>query len=133
MVTHAFGAAVNLNQFTSISYYIRFAPSTATDGAGNAGALEIDWVPSADGWPSTANPPEAYVTFPSGNTNWMHVSMPINAAANANLASVEGIGFKIQQVRIGANLTGTTTFWLDNIILSGPVSLPVSGRRKLSN
>jgi hypothetical protein len=50
---------LNLNQFTSISYDIRFAPSRATDGAGNVGALEIDWIPTADGWPSTANPPEA--------------------------------------------------------------------------
>ncbi|HVM48927.1 MAG TPA: DUF5060 domain-containing protein [Candidatus Acidoferrum sp.] len=120
MVTHSFGANLNLTQFTSISYDILFDASTATDGYGNVGAIEIDWIPAADGWPSTPNPPLATLSFAAGNTNWMHVTVPLSAAGNSKLTAVSGIGFKLQQKRTGANLSGTTTFKLDNIILGAP-------------
>jgi len=71
MVTHAFGTTLNLNQYTAISYDIHFASSSATDGAGKYGAVEVDWVPTADGWPSTPNPGQASTSFLSGNTNWI--------------------------------------------------------------
>jgi hypothetical protein len=119
MVTRALGATLNLNQFAVVSYDIQFAASSATDGAGNFGAIEVDWVPASVGWPSTPNSPQSDVVFAGGNTNWIHVSMPVSAAGNTNLNAVNGIGFKIRQASTGANLTGTTTFWLDNIILSG--------------
>jgi hypothetical protein len=47
------------------------------------------------------------------------VSLPLNASGNAKLSVVTGIGFKLQQNKTGADLTGTTTFYLDNIILGG--------------
>src|SRR5881394_576330 len=47
MVTHAFGTTLNLNQYTAISYDIHFAASSATDGAGRFGAVEVDWIPTA--------------------------------------------------------------------------------------
>jgi hypothetical protein len=119
MVTRPFGAPLDLNQYASVSYDILFEPSSATDGSGSFGALEIDWIPAADGWPSTPNPLQALVSFASGNTNWIHVTMPLNASANTKLASVSGIGFKIQQSRTGSNLSGTTAFRMDNIILCG--------------
>jgi len=127
MVTHALGATLNLNQFASVSFDIHFDSSSATDGAGHFGAVEIDWVPAADGWPSTPNAPQAFVDFASGNTNWIHATMPINAASISKLSAVIGMGFKIQQTRTGANLTGTTTFWIDNIILTGLVTTPIVG------
>ena len=119
MVTRLFGATLNLNQYASVSYDILFEPSSATDGSGSLGALEIDWIPAADGWPSTPNPPQAIVSFASGNTNWIHVTLPLNGSTNTKLASVSGIGFKIQQSRTGSNLSGTTAFRMDNIILCG--------------
>ena len=127
MVTHAFGTTLNLNQYTAISYDIHFAASSATDGAGKYGAVEVDWIPTADGWPSTPNPGQASTTFISGNTNWIHVAMPVNVGGVTKLSSVSGIGFKMQQSRTGANLSGTTRFWIDNIILSGFIIPPVSG------
>jgi hypothetical protein len=119
MVTHAFAGASNLNQYTTVNFDIRFDSASATDGHGSFGALEIDWVPQADGWASTPNPPQAYTAFPTSNTNWVHVSMPLNAGGNPKLSAVTGIGFKLQQNKTGSDLTGTTTFYLDNIILSG--------------
>ena len=127
MLTHAFGATLNLNQYSAISFDIHFDASSATDGAGKFGALEVDWIPTSDGWPSTPNPGQASTTFPSGNTNWIHAALPVNVAGVAKLSAVSGIGFKMQQSRTGANLSGTTRFWIDNIILSGFITPPVSG------
>lgn len=118
MVTHSFnnGDVLNLNNYTNISFDIKFEATSATDGAGNYGAVEVDWVPQSDGWPSTPNT-QAYQSFASGNNNWQHVSLALNASANTKLSAVRGLGFKLQQNKTGANLVGTTTFWLDNIIL----------------
>lgn len=117
MVTHGFnGDVLNLNNYTNISFDIKFDPNSATDGAGSYGAIEVDWIPQSDGWPSTPNT-QAYQTFASGNNNWQHVSLALSASANTKLSAVTGIGFKLQQNKTGANLTGTTAFWMDNIIL----------------
>ena len=118
MVTHSFnnGDVLDLNGYTNISFDIKFDPSSATDGAGNYGAIEVDWVPQSDGWPSTPNT-QAYQVFAAGNNGWQHVSLALNASANTKLSAVRGLGFKIQQNKTGGNLSGTTTFWMDNIIL----------------
>jgi hypothetical protein len=117
MVTHSFnGDVLNLNNYTNISFDIKFDPTSATDGAGSYGAVEVDWVPQSDGWPSTPNT-QAYQTFATGNNDWQHVSLAISASANPKLASVTSMGFKLQQNKTGSNVSGTTTFWLDNIIL----------------
>ena len=43
-VTRAFnnGTVLNLNIFTSVSFDIRFATNSATDGKGSNGAVEVD-------------------------------------------------------------------------------------------
>ncbi len=118
MVTRRFnnGDVLNLNNYTNISFDIKFDPNSATDGAGSYGAIEVDWVPQSDGWPSTPNT-QAYQSFASGNNGWQHVSLALSASANSKLSAVTAIGFKLQQNKTGANLTGTTAFWMDNIIL----------------
>ena len=118
MVTRSFnnGDVLNLNNYTNISFDIKFDPTSATDGAGSWGAVEVDWVPSNEGWPSTPNT-QAYQTFAVGNNGWQHVSLAISASASPALSSVSGMGFKIQQNKTGSNLSGTTTFWMDNLIL----------------
>lgn len=117
MVTHSFnGDVLNLNNYTNISFDIKFDPSSATDGAGSYGAIEVDWIPQSDGWPSTPNT-QAYQTFATGNNDWQHVSLTLSASANTKLSAVTGMGSKIQQNKTGSNLTGTTMFWIDNIIL----------------
>ena len=118
MVTHMFnnGDTLDLNNYTNISFDIKFDGTTATDASGNYGALEVDWVPQSDGWPSTPNT-QAYQTFTNGNNNWQHVSLAISASANTKLSAVRGLGLKLQQNKTGSNLSGTTTFWIDNIIL----------------
>lgn len=127
MVTRSLTNGINLNNYDTLSFDIQFAPTSATNGNESFGALEIDWTPQSAGWPSIPNPPEAITTFSSGNTNWIHVVMPINASGISNLTTVNAIGFKIQQDRTGANLSGATAFWLDNIILTSVVNSPVTG------
>jgi hypothetical protein len=126
-VTRAFnnGTTLNLNLFATVSFDIMFATNSATDGNGSYAAVEVDAVPQDQGWPSTSL--AIYTSSTANGNGWMHVSLPVSAAGNTNLAAVTGIGFKIQQSWTGSNLAGTTIFWLDNIILSGFGDPPVSG------
>jgi Domain of unknown function (DUF5060) len=126
-VTRAFnsGTVLNLGNFSSVSFDIMFASNSATDGKGSSGAVEVDAIPQSVGWPNTAL--AIYTSAVTNGNGWIHVSLPVNAAGNANLNAVTGIGFKIQQSETGANLSGATTFWLDNIIFSGYTVPPVTG------
>jgi hypothetical protein len=122
-VTRAFnnGAVLNLGAFSMVSFDIMFASNSATDGDGSYGAVEVDCVPQGVNWPSTAL--AIYTSEVANGNGWIHVSLPVTT----NLAAT-GIGFKIQQSWTGANLSGTTTFWLDNIIFSAYTNTaPVTG------
>ena len=118
MVNHRFpnSAVLNLVDYTNISFDIRFAPSSATDGSGRFGGVEVDWTPQSEGWPSTGL---GTAFFYATNSNWVHVEMPFDASTVPKLSAVTHVGFKIQQNATGAALTGTTMFWMDNIILHG--------------
>ncbi|HEY1787904.1 MAG TPA: DUF5060 domain-containing protein [Verrucomicrobiae bacterium] len=114
------GSVLNLSNFSSISFDIKFATNSATDGNGSYGGLEVDCIPQSAGWPSTAL--AIYTSEASNGNSWVHVTLPVSV----NLAAT-GIGLKIQQNRTGANLSGTTAFWIDNIIFSGFTTPTVSG------
>ena len=118
MVNHRFpnSAVLNLVDYTNISFDIRFAPSSATDGLGSFGGVEVDWTPQSEGWPSTGLGTAFFYTT---NSDWVHVEMPFDASTTPKLSAVTHVGFKIQQSRTGAALTGTSVFWIDNVILHG--------------
>jgi len=118
MVNYRFpdGAVLNLVNYTNISFDILFDPASATDGAGTFGRVEVDWTPQSDGWPSTSAGAQIINTT---NTGWVHVEIPFDASTSPSLSAVTHVGFKIQQQATGASLTGTTMFWMDNIILHG--------------
>lgn len=119
------GTVLNLNNFSSVSFDILFASNSATDGRGSYGTVEVDAIPQSAGWPSTAL--AAYTSAVSNGNGWLHVTLPVSAAGNSALAAVTGMGLKIQQSSTGANLAGTTAFWIDNIIFSGFAAAPVTG------
>ncbi len=48
------------------------------------------------------------------NTGWVHVTIPLNAALDPNLISIQGLIFGMDGGSFG-NLQGTTTFWIDNL------------------
>ena len=116
METYRFpgSAVLNLVDYTNISFDIRFNPGSATDGAGRFGGVEVDWVPQSDGWPSKGL---GTTVFYATNSNWVHVEMPFDASTDPKLSAVTQVGFKIQQSSTGAPLTGTSVFWIDNVIL----------------
>jgi hypothetical protein len=118
METYPFpdSAVLNLVNYTNISFDIRFDPSSATDGLGSFGGVEVDWVPQSDGWPSKGL---GTAFFSASNTNWVHVEMPFDASTDPKLSAVTQVGFKIQQIHTNAWLTGTSMFWVDNVILHG--------------
>jgi hypothetical protein len=130
-VTRAFngGTVLNLNNFSTVSFDIMFASNSATDGKGSYGAVEIDAVPQTDGWPSTAL--AIYTSAVANGNGWIHVTLPVSASGNSKLSAVTGMGLKVQQSATGANLTGTTTFWIDNLIFSGYTPPPVTGPPQL--
>jgi len=118
MLTYRFpdGAVLDLVNYTNISFDILFSPTSATDGAGRFGRVEVDWTPQSDGWPSAQAGAQVIDTT---NTDWVHVEIPFDAPTSPSLSAVTHVGFKIQQRGTGASLTGTTMFWMDNIILHG--------------
>jgi hypothetical protein len=124
MVVRSFdnGDALNLNNYTNISFDIMFDSSSATDGAGSYGELIVCCVPSSDGWPSTAL--ATYTSVVTNGNGWIHVNLPINASSISKLDDVTGVAFNIQQNRTGANLTGTTMYWLDNVIFGAYTNVP---------
>ncbi len=116
MVNHRFpdNAVLNLVNYTNISFDIRFDPASTTDGLGSFGGVQVIWTPTADGWPSTYLGTRIFYTT---NTGWVHVEIPFDASTDPKLSAVSHMGFKIQQSTTGAPLTGTSVFWIDNIIL----------------
>ncbi|HVU27453.1 MAG TPA: hypothetical protein VHG71_06915 [Verrucomicrobiae bacterium] len=116
------GTVLNLNNYTNVSFDIMFDPSSATDGAGSYGGIEFGIIPQSDGWPSTAL--GIYTSATNNGNGWIHVNIPINGASNQKFNAVTGYYIKMQQNRTGANLTGTTMFWLDNIIFEANTAPP---------
>ncbi len=118
MVNYRFpnSAVLDLVNYTNISFDVRFDPASTTDGKGGFGAVEVDWTPQSEGWPSTA---AGSAFFYATNTDWVHVEIPFDASTTPKLSAVTHVGFKIQQNRTGAALPGTMLFWMDNVILHG--------------
>jgi hypothetical protein len=116
MVNHRFpdSAVLDLVNYTNVSFDIWFDPTSATDGQGSYGAVELDWTPQSEGWPSTT---AGTAFFYTTNSGWVHAEIPVVAAGIPKLSAVTYLGFKIQQSRTGAPLTGISTFRMDNIIL----------------
>jgi glucuronoarabinoxylan endo-1,4-beta-xylanase len=56
------------------------------------------------------------VNVPSSNTNWVHVSINLNATTDANLQSINDVLIHIY----GPAMRGSSTFWVDNIKFTGP-------------
>jgi hypothetical protein len=59
------------------------------------------------------------VSIASTNTNWVHISIPLNPVTDINLTNIQGLLIHIYD----PNLTGTSTFWVDNIAFTGPLNV----------
>lgn len=100
--------AVDGTKYTNLVFDLRWAGTSPKNTAGNFGYLEpgfrtTDW---AQIWLTGFN-----VT---AGDEWVQVTLPINPAA-AKIDIINGVVLKLWSG--GSGLTGTTTFWVDNVKL----------------
>jgi glucuronoarabinoxylan endo-1,4-beta-xylanase len=55
------------------------------------------------------------ITIPASNTNWVHVSIPLNVVADTNLLDIGDVLIHIYGPYYSPGLSGVTTLWVDNI------------------
>ena len=97
--------------FTNFSCDVRFLSGSAVNSSGNYGTLQF-------GVPTPGYGQDYFSTsinVPASNTNWVHVSIPLNAVSDPNLLSISGVLIHIW----GAGLVGPSTLWVDNIEFKG--------------
>ena len=107
---------VNGVQYTNFQCDVRFAPGSAAvtnNGEPIFGYLQF-------GTPNGYS--QDYfggVDIPASNTNWVHVSLPLNAAADPNLSNICNVLIHIYGPYYSPGLSGTSTLWVDNIRFVG--------------
>lgn len=110
---NGFTPAISGFQFTNFSCDIRFAVGSATNSSGKFGTLEFG-VPT----PGYGQNYFGNMVVAASNTNWVHVSIALNAASNTNLQNITGLLIHIW----GAGLVGPSTLWVDNLQFIGNTS-----------
>jgi glucuronoarabinoxylan endo-1,4-beta-xylanase len=104
---------VNGLQYTNFQCDVRFARGSATVN-NTFGHLQFG---------TTAGYGQDYfgsVDVPAGNTNWVHVSLPINAVSDPNLQNIYNVLIHIYGPYYGPGLSGASILWVDNIKFTGP-------------
>ena len=101
--------ALNGVQYTNFQCDLRFAAGSATSGG------DFGYVQFGMGTPGYGQDYWGGVTVPASNTNWVHVSIPLNASTDTNLAAIANVFVHIW----GAGLVGPSTLWVDNIKFVG--------------
>jgi glucuronoarabinoxylan endo-1,4-beta-xylanase len=114
---NGFSPPVNGLQYTNFQCDVRFAKGSATVN-NTFGHLEFG---TAAG---TGQDYFGSVDVPSSNTNWVHVSINLNATTDANLQNINDVLIHIYGPYYGPGLSGASTLWVDNIQFTGPA--PVS-------
>jgi glucuronoarabinoxylan endo-1,4-beta-xylanase len=99
-------------QYTNFQCDVRFAKGSATVNNtfghlqfGIATGASQDYFGSVD--------------VPSSNTNWVHVSIPLNATTDPNLQSINDVLIHIYGPYYSPGLSGASTLWVDNIKFVG--------------
>ena len=104
---------VNGLQYTNFQCDVRFARGSATVN-NTFGHLQFG---------TTAGYGQDYfgsVDVPAGNTNWVHVSITLNAITDANLQNINDVLIHIYGPYYSPGLSGASTLWVDNIKFTGP-------------
>jgi peptidoglycan/xylan/chitin deacetylase (PgdA/CDA1 family) len=89
---------------------VRFDPASANDGS-TFGSLDFGSRGGGQNQPTFGS-----VQFPKNETNWVHVSLPVNATATPDFTNIPNVFVKM----FSTTLAGASTVWVDNIRLSGP-------------
>jgi glucuronoarabinoxylan endo-1,4-beta-xylanase len=110
---NGFSPGISGFQFTNFQCDVRFAAGSATNSSGKFGTLEFG-VPT----PGYGQNYFGNVAVSASNTNWVHVSIALNATSNTNLQNITGLLIHIW----GAGLVGPSTLWVDNLQFVGMTS-----------
>ena len=115
-------------QFTNLQCDVRFAPGSATNSTG-FGHLEFGTASSDDGGVTIGGQQEyGGVEIPATNSNWVHVSLPINFLANSYFTNIWDVLIHIYGPWGTPALSGTSTLWIDNIKLVGRTNSVITER-----
>jgi hypothetical protein len=102
---------------------VRFDPSscvTSNGSVANYGHLQFG-VPIG----TTGQDVIGSLEVAAGNTNWVHVNIPLSEASDANLASITGVFFKLDgNYYSHSALSGTNILWVDNIQITALSGAP---------
>jgi hypothetical protein len=115
-------------QWTNLQCDVRFAPGSATNSTG-FGHLEFGTASSNDGGATIGGQQEyGGVEIPATNSNWVHVSLPINYLANSYFTNIWDVLIHIYGPWGTPSLSGTSTLWIDNIKLVGRTNTVITER-----
>ena len=116
-----FALNLNCSQYTNFEADVRFAPGSASD-SGTYGSPIFGYLRFGDRTASYGQDWFGGTNIAANNTNWVHVSIPINANLDANLQNFQGIIIGIDRNYYSLNLNGLSTLWVDNIKFVGPIT-----------
>jgi glucuronoarabinoxylan endo-1,4-beta-xylanase len=118
---NSFSPPLNGLLYTNFQCDVRFAANSPTvlDGSVNTfGYLQFGT--------ETAGYGQDYfggIAVPATDTNWVHVSLPIDAIADTNLLAINDVLIHIYGPAFGdPGLSGTTVLWIDNVEFTGITS-----------
>lgn len=106
--------SISARQFTALECDVRFAPGSATylrNGTATFGYVEFGM--------ATPNYGQLYfggAYIPASQTGWVHVTVPLDPATNANLLKINNVMVHLWG---GTSLVGASTLWVDNLKFTG--------------
>ena len=116
---------LSATQYTNFQCDIRFAPGSATESSG--GILYFGEVQFgvAVGFSQDYF---GEIAVPSSNTNWVHVSIPLDPVADPNLTNIADVLIHIYGPYLNSSspLSGPSTLWVDNIKFTGAQAAPTN-------
>jgi glucuronoarabinoxylan endo-1,4-beta-xylanase len=115
---------VNGLLYTNFQCDIRFAPGSATQTSGGIAYFGEVQFGFAVGFSQDYF---GGIAVPATNTNWVHVSMQLDAHGDPNLTNIADVIIHIYGPYFGGGtLNGPSTLWVDNIKFTGPTPAPTN-------
>lgn len=109
---------VNGLLWTNFQCDVRFAAGSATTT--NGGVVSFGHLQFGVAVDGSGQDYFGGVDVPAADTNWVHVSIPMNANSDSNLLLINDLLIHIYGPYYSSGLIGPSTFWVDNIEFTGP-------------
>jgi len=133
-VNNFFALNISATTYTNFQCDVRFAPGSAS-ASGSFGSPIFGHLRFGDRTAAYTADWFGAVDIAATNTNWVHVSIPLNAVTDPNLTNILGLVIGIDSTYYSLNLSGPSTLWVDNVQFEGASSAisnppPVMGIQK---